>query len=55
MKRTLDELVRDLIWNICNQREKVPSNLITLIPMLYPNVDKETQRKIQEELIKKIG
>jgi hypothetical protein len=47
----LEDKVRRLIWNIANQREKVPSNLLSLVKDIYPTRSSEEQRVIVEGFI----
>ena len=52
--KELVDKVSGLLYNLSAQREKVPSYLITLLPMIYPNKSEEELYSIRERIINNI-
>ena len=50
----LNILIKSLLWNICSQKEKVSSDLSSLLPRLYPNRSSKELCEIKDRIIKSI-
>lgn len=53
--KELIKKVSSLLWNLSAQREKVESNLITLLPEIYPNKTEEELYQIRNSVMKNIN
>lgn len=52
--KELVKKINSLLWNVSAQREKVESNLINLLPDIYPNKTEEELFTIRKSIIKNI-
>ena len=52
--KELEKKISSLLWNLSAQREKVESNLINLLPDIYPNKTEEELFTIRKSIIKNI-
>lgn len=50
----LKSYFKTLLWNIGNQREKIGSNLSTILPILYPNYNEEQIYNIKKKILDNI-
>ena len=51
----LKKEVRNLLWEITHQREKVGGTLGVLLPVIYPQYSEEYRREIKKQILKAIG
>ena len=51
MKEDYKKHLKDLLWCIGNQSEKVGSRLTTLIPLLFPEYTEEQRYEIRKKIL----
>lgn len=52
--KDLNQAMKDLLWNICNQKEKVNGNIVSLVNLLYADRSEAERVFIIEKLKEKL-
>lgn len=54
-EKEFKKLVKDLLWNIAKQREKVEGTLRVMIDNLYPDYTEDEKYEMRKKILKNIG